>query len=77
MKVGDFFKINVKRDKNSQVVYKAEVISNDCEWVSATIVHPPYLAEKLKNEGFFKIHAKTLDLEVLNSDENLTRAIYG
>lgn len=79
MKVGDYFKINIPRGNEKEVIYKVEVISSDSEWVSAKIVYPMILAEKLRSEGVFKIHVASLDITVIGNptDNPVLEAVYG
>lgn len=79
MQVGDYFKINIPRQEEQEVIYEAIVISHDSEWVSAKIVYPSSLAERLKSEGIFKIHLASLNVINLGNPETkpVLRAIYG
>ena len=79
MKVGDYFKINITRDKTRDIIYEAVVITDNQEWASAKIIYPRTIAEKLNKEGVFKIHLKSLNIEVIgNRNENtISSAIYG
>ena len=79
MKVGDYFKIETPRQTEIEVIYEAVVLSQGSEWVSARVVHPQHLADKLKAEGVFKIHLPTLEIKVIgNPDSKPTlKAIYG
>lgn len=77
MKIGDYFKINIPRQDDLEVIYEAVVVNDD--WVSAKVVHPTYLADKLRSEGIFKICVKSLDLIILGNPSNkpALRSIYG
>lgn len=79
MKVGDYFKINMPRRDEKEIIYKVEVISADSEWVSAKIVYPTTLAEKLRSEGVFRIHVASLDITVIGNpkEDPVLEAIYG
>lgn len=79
MQVGDYFKVAIPRHDDSEVIYEALIISSDAEWVSAKVVYPYNLAEKLKSEGVFKIHLGTIGVTILGNPESkpVLRAIYG
>ena len=78
MQVGDYFKINSPRS-GSDIVYQVMVVTSDSEWVSAKVVYPATVAEKLSAEGVFRIHVASLGVTIIgNINENSTlRAIYG
>lgn len=79
MKVGDFFKINVPGRGSEGIVYQAVVVTQNSNWVSAKVVYPAHLAEKLKSEGVFKIDLSTLNIVNLgNPNDNLMASVvYG
>ena len=79
MNVGDYFKIDMPRKDEIDVIYEAVVVSQGSDWVSAKIVYPAYLAEKLKAEGVFKIHITSLDIVILGNPkiDGTLGAIYG
>ena len=79
MKVGDYFKINMPRSEEVEIIYEAVVISDDSEWVSAKIVHPVNVADRLSSEGVFRIHLATLDIIVMGNpkEDSVIGAIYG
>lgn len=78
VQVGDLFKIDLPGKREVEVVYQAVVVT-DSGWVSAKVVHPVILAEKLKNEGVFKIDLNTLDITIMGNvlDDGVAEAIYG
>lgn len=77
MKVGDYFKIQAPRKEGREVIYEAVVLTDDGQWVSAKIVHPKTLADKLNKEGVFKIHLGSLNITVISNDNTISKAIYG
>lgn len=79
MKVGDLFKIKVPGRTSQEIIYQAVVITQDSNWVSAKIVHPAYLADRLKHEGVFKIELSTLDIVNLGNpnEDKMLKALYG
>ena len=78
MKIGDCFKIKMVRKDSKDVIYEVLTISSDDQWVSAKILHPVLLADKLNPMGAIRIHIGSLDIEVLgNNEDEAIRAIYG
>ena len=79
MKVDDCFRIKMVKSKQSDVIYQALMVNDDQKWVTAKVIHPVYLAEKLNLEGVFKIFVPGLDIEVLGNlkDGGITQALYG
>ena len=78
MKIHDFFKINMPRSKDG-IIYQVVVISADADWVSAKIVHPSTLANKLRPEGVFRIHVASLDTTTVGNPNTdlVADALYG
>ena len=79
MRVDDCFRIKMLKNKQNHVIYQALVVNDDKKWVSAKIIHPSYLAEKLNPEGVFKIFVAGLDIEILGNlrEDKLVQALYG
>jgi hypothetical protein len=79
MRVGDYFKIHMPRNEEVEIIYEAVVVSSDSDWVSAKVVYPTHVAEKLRSEGVFRIHLASLDVIILGNPKTdpVLEAIYG